>query len=114
MEQDYVEISTREGAAIPFAVNYHEYDGPVPAGRIRTSIKEEAKASLESGVGLVRRIADVVSKEIGSLDERPDKVSVEVGLAATASGAIVVAATSAEAHINIAIEWANGRTGALD
>lgn len=111
MKPEYVEIPAADGPAIPFAVSSDEYDGPVPAGRITASVKKEVAASLESGVGLVTRIANVVSREVENLDERPDKVSIEIGLAATASGAIVVATTSAEAHINIAIEWAGSKPG---
>jgi hypothetical protein len=109
MPQDYVEIPVGDGTEIPFAVDDPTYDGPVPAGKIRSSVQNGVTASLESGAGLVRRIADTVRKEIDSLDDRPDKVKVEVGLAATASGQIVVAATSAQAHINIGMEWSGGR-----
>ncbi|MEV0403833.1 CU044_2847 family protein [Actinoallomurus sp. NPDC050550] len=108
MSQKYVEVRISDGITIPFAVNDSgDYDGPVPASRVREGISTRAEAALENGLHIVRAVANEIDKETAALANPPSKVSMEVGLTVTSGAAIVVATSSAQAHIKIGIEWEN-------
>jgi hypothetical protein len=105
---EYVEICASDGAVIPFQVDgSNGFDGPVPASRFRDSLKKGTEATLEGGMHIVRAIASAITREADSLDRPPSKVSAEVGLTVTSSATVVVATSSAQAHIKIALEWDN-------
>lgn len=103
MAQEYVEVITAEGQVIPFAVE--AYDGPIPASRIRDGITRRTMNTLDGGIEVVKAIAEAVKRNVGGLPDPPHRISTEVGLTVTSDANFVVAASSAEAHIIIRLDW---------
>lgn len=115
--QEYVEVLTADGVIVPFAVegtgpagtgrvdgSVDDFDGPVPAGRPLAGVRNRVAVSLEDGVDLVRSVTHTVAGKL-SATPRPNKITVEVGLTVSAEAAIMVAKSTAEAHIIIKMEW---------
>ncbi|HEX5120845.1 MAG TPA: CU044_2847 family protein [Pseudonocardiaceae bacterium] len=113
--QEYVEVRTADGVLVPFAVGGgpDDFDGPVPASRSLTDARNRVAASLEDGVDLVRSVARTVAGRLDSAP-RPTKITVEVGLTVSAEAAILVAKSSAEAHVTITLEWDGASTGSTE
>jgi hypothetical protein len=103
-----VEILTENGRAISFAVSAPDqgtaYDGPVPAS-VAGSIARKGRQTLSGGMAIAREIARALTRNLDSLEEPPDRITAEVGLAVTTEADFVVATSSAEAHLVITMEW---------
>lgn len=101
---EYVDIRTAAGDIVPFEVA--DPDEPVPAGR-RSAHSDEL---LEHGVARLKAVANSVTAGLAELAEQPERVTVEIGLSATAEASFVVARAASTAQIRVVVEWS--RTGA--
>jgi len=100
---DYIEVHSEDVGVVRFEVD--DYDGPVQAGRTLDKARGYTEASLEDGIEHAKAIAKTVVTKISGLPQRPEKITVEIGLKATADAGIIIAKSSAEAHIAISLEW---------
>lgn len=105
MTQEYIEVIADNGRLIPFAVE--AYDGPIQASRIQEGIRKRVAQTLDGGMSAVKTIAEAITKNVGSLDDPPDRISAEVGLTVTADATFAIASSSAQAHIVIKLDWDN-------
>lgn len=96
---EYIDIRTATGDVVPFEVD--DPDRPVPAGRRADRVDE----LLEQGVARLRSVAGSVTAGLADLAEPPDRITVELGLSATAEASFVVARTASTAQIKVTVEW---------
>lgn len=108
MIHEYVAVPTEGGGAVSFAVSITEkeipYDGPVPASVLGNAAKK-GKQTLTDGIAIAKEVAQALTRNIDALDEPPDRITAEIGLAVTADADFVVATSSAQAHLVIMMEW---------
>lgn len=81
-----------------------QFDGTVPAGRVRDVIGKLPEAFGE-GLRRVQALADEALASMGDLKQAPDVVSLEFGLKMSATAGVVVAQSTGEAHVKLLIEW---------
>lgn len=100
---DYIEVHSGDAGMVRFEVD--DYDGPVQAGRRLDKAREYTEASLDDGIEHAKTIAKTVVRKISDLPQRPERITIEIGLKATADAGMIIAKSSAEAHIAVSLEW---------
>ncbi|MCO5995020.1 CU044_2847 family protein [Actinoallomurus rhizosphaericola] len=81
-----------------------QLQGVVPAGRARDVVGKLPEAFTE-GLDRVQRFAGEVLDRMRNSAEPPDVIAVEFGLKLTAKAGVVVAESTAEAHLKVTAEW---------
>lgn len=99
----YLELPLSNGDSLLATVT-SQVDDLVPAGRT-SDVIGSLPESLAEGLKRIQGFVSDAYESMQSLANIPDVVTVEFGLMLTAKAGIVVAESSAEAHIRIGAEW---------
>jgi Trypsin-co-occurring domain 1 len=99
----YLEVPLDGGQSVLAEVT-SQIDGELPAGSA-TDVVGKLPEAFGAGLDRAQALAGEVLGRMRGLTEPPDVVSVEFGLSLSAKTGVVIAESSATAHIKIAVEW---------
>jgi hypothetical protein len=99
----FVEIPLGDGQAV-LAKLTSQADDVVPFGRGQDTVGHLA-GSLSEGLGRARTFAAEVLQAMKDSVEPPERVAIEFGLEFSGKAGVVIAETSAGAHVTVTLEW---------
>lgn len=99
----YVEVPLSNGQVVLAEVT-SQVDDVVPAGKGKDIVGRLPDA-LRTGLRHITTFAGDALAGLGDLDETPDVISMEFGVMLSAKAGCVVAESTGQAHVKIAVEW---------
>jgi Trypsin-co-occurring domain 1 len=99
----FVEIPLGDGQVV-LAKLADQAEDVVPFGRGQEAVGRLA-GSLSEGLGRARSFAAEVLQAMKDSAEPPERVAIEFGLDFSGKAGVVIAETSAGAHVTVTLEW---------